>query len=80
MFSDVFNGAQIYALSKKELEAGTLGTMVHIGNLPLAEGTAYSVQPATSRISKTKPTPVSNTFSAHLTSLARSTIESRYGP
>jgi hypothetical protein len=48
VFSDVFNGAQIYALSKKELEAGTLGTMVHIGNLPLAEGTAYSVQPATS--------------------------------
>ena len=48
VFSNVFNGAQIYALSKKELEAGTLGTMVHIGNLPLAEGTAYSVQPASS--------------------------------
>jgi len=42
-----FNGAQVYALSKSALEAGTLPPVVHIGNLPLAEGAAYSIQPAT---------------------------------
>jgi hypothetical protein len=49
LFTSGFNGAQIYALSKTELEAGTASTLVHIGNLSLAEGTAYSVQPATSQ-------------------------------
>ena len=48
VFSNTFNGAQIYALSKADLVAGTLPTLVHIGNLPLAEGIAYSVQPASS--------------------------------
>ena len=48
VFSNIFNGAQIYALSKADLEAGTPFTLVHIGNLPLAEGMAYSVQPASS--------------------------------
>jgi hypothetical protein len=48
LFTGGFNGAQIYALSKTDLESGTASTLVHIGNLSLAEGTAYSVQPATS--------------------------------
>ena len=46
---NVFNGAQIYAMSKTLLEQGILPTVVHfnlIGN-SLAEGTAASVQPAT---------------------------------
>jgi hypothetical protein len=47
-FSNAYNGAQIYALSKADLVAGTPFTVVHIGNLPLAEGIAYSVQPASS--------------------------------
>jgi hypothetical protein len=48
LFTGGFNGAQIYAISKLDLEAGTASSLVHIGNLPLAEGIAYSVQPATS--------------------------------
>jgi len=48
VFANGFNGAQIYALSKADLEAGTASTLVHIGNLPLAESIAYSVQPASS--------------------------------
>ncbi len=48
IFTNVFNGAQIYALSKADLVAGAPLTLVHIGNLPLAEGIAYSVQPASS--------------------------------
>jgi hypothetical protein len=48
LFSAGFNGAQIYALSKWQLVAGDPTTLVHIGGLPLAEGTAYSVQPASS--------------------------------
>jgi hypothetical protein len=43
-----FNGAQIYGISKAALEAGTAPTLVHFRNLPLAEGIAYSVQPASS--------------------------------
>jgi hypothetical protein len=44
-----FNGAQVYALSKAALEAGTPSlSAVHFDNLPLAEGPAYSLQPATS--------------------------------
>ncbi len=43
-----FNGAQVYAMSKWALAAGKPSTVVHIGNLPLAEGVAYSLQPATS--------------------------------
>lgn len=48
VFSNTFNGAQIYAMSKKVLEAGLGGPLVHIGGIPLAEGIAYSVQPASS--------------------------------
>ena len=48
LFANVFNGAQVYALSKSALESGALPTVVHIGNLPLAEGLAYSIQPASS--------------------------------
>ena len=42
-----FNGEQLYAMSKAGLESGTLPTVVQIDNLSLAEGQAYSVQPAT---------------------------------
>ncbi len=48
LFTGGFNGAQIYAMSKKHLAQGFLPTVVHFGGLPLAEGIAYSVQPATS--------------------------------
>jgi hypothetical protein len=48
LFASGFNGAQIYALSKAELEAGALPTVVHFYGLPLAEGFSYSVQPASS--------------------------------
>lgn len=48
LFSNTFNGAQIYAISKDALEDGTASSIVHIGDLPLAEGIAYSVQPASS--------------------------------
>lgn len=43
-----FNGSQIYAVAKSELEAGESPSVVHFFNLPLAEGMAYSVQPASS--------------------------------
>jgi hypothetical protein len=54
--ANAFNGAQIYALSKKALVSGTLGTVVHInaGAIPtppvdLAFGSLwYSIQPASS--------------------------------
>jgi hypothetical protein len=50
----VFNGAQIYALDKEALTRGVMKVQ-RIENdgptgLPLAEGTAYSVQPATSPV------------------------------
>jgi len=48
LFVSGFNGAQIYAISKAALEAGTPATLVHYYNLPLAEGLSYSVQPASS--------------------------------
>lgn len=44
----LFNGAQIYAMSKKLLAKGRLSAVVHFGDLPLPEGLAFSVQPATS--------------------------------
>jgi hypothetical protein len=59
VFSNVFNGAQIYALCKADLEAGTPFTIVHIGNLPLAEGIAYSVQPASSPSSEAEDSEAS---------------------
>jgi len=44
-----FNGAQIYAISKNDLFAGRLKYQAFHGTpIPLAEGAAYSLQPATS--------------------------------
>ena len=43
-----FNGAQIYALSKRQLAAGLVPTVVHITGGRLEEGPSYTVQPATS--------------------------------
>lgn len=48
VFKNGFNGTQIYALSKVFLAEGGLPTVVHFSALPLAEGIAYSVQPAMS--------------------------------
>ncbi len=44
-----FNGAQIYAFDKALLASGTMKVQrIENSSLPLAEGVAYSVQPATS--------------------------------
>lgn len=44
-----FNGAQVYAISKSALVGGTLKYQAfHGAPIPLAEGLAYSLQPATS--------------------------------
>ena len=43
-----FNGSQVYAMSKKALEGGFTPVVVQFDNLSLAEGQAYSIQPATS--------------------------------
>ncbi len=56
IFTGGFNGAQIYALSKSGLESGASLTGVAFSGIPLAEGLAYSVQPAT--------TPPGGTFAA----------------
>ena len=46
---DEFNGAQIYAIDKTALFGGTLKYQAfHGAPIPLAEGPAYSLQPATS--------------------------------
>ena len=46
-----FNGAQFYAFDKRALAAGTLKVQrIERVNPPLAEGVAYSVQPATSPV------------------------------
>jgi len=47
LFTNGFNGAEIYAMSKAALAAGTLPTVVHFHVPTLAEGFAYSIQPAT---------------------------------
>ena len=47
IFDAGFNGAQIYAMSKAKLIAGTPGPVAVFSGLPLAESMAYSVQPAT---------------------------------
>jgi hypothetical protein len=48
VFLPRFNGAQIYAMSKASLAAGILPPVALFeGPIPLAEGFAYSVQPAT---------------------------------
>jgi hypothetical protein len=49
IFEDGFNGAQIYAFDKAALAGGTMKVQrIEQVNPPLAEGVAYSVQPATS--------------------------------
>jgi hypothetical protein len=49
IFEDGFNGAQLYALDKAAMANGTLKVQrIEANNPPLAEGVAYSVQPATS--------------------------------
>ena len=49
LFGSAFNGAQIYALDKKGLESGTFTMQAfHGAPIALAEGPAYSLQPATS--------------------------------
>ena len=46
---DGFNGAQIYAFDKASLTSGTLKVQrIESNGRPLAEGVAYSIQPATS--------------------------------
>jgi hypothetical protein len=42
-----FNGAQVYAMSKAALAAGTATYVAYFPSLNLAEGQAYSIQPAT---------------------------------
>jgi hypothetical protein len=42
-----FNGANVYAMSKSGLEAGSLANLVAFNEPTLAEGQAYSLQPAT---------------------------------
>jgi len=46
IFQNGFNGAQVYAMSKTKLEAGLLGPVVAFSGLPLAESSAYTLQPA----------------------------------
>ena len=53
IFASGFNGAQVYAFDKAALADGTYNPATDLqriesNGLPLAEGTAYSVQPATS--------------------------------
>jgi len=46
LFVGGFNGAQVYAMSKSALAAGTPPAVVAFSGLPLAEGPAYTLQPA----------------------------------
>jgi len=45
--TDGFNGAQVYAMSKASLAAGTLPTVVLLSPGNLEEGMSYTLQPAT---------------------------------
>jgi hypothetical protein len=47
VFDAGFNGANVYAMSKTALAAGSAGTVVALHEPTLAEGQAYSIQPAT---------------------------------
>jgi hypothetical protein len=47
VFEAGFNGAMVYAMSKTLLAAGSTGTVVSFFEPTLAEGQAYSIQPAT---------------------------------
>jgi hypothetical protein len=48
-FGAFFNGAQVYAFNKAQLAAGAGGSLsgVHFADIGLAEGQAYTIQPAT---------------------------------
>lgn len=46
LFASGFNGAQVYAMSKAKLVAGALPPVATFSGLPLAEGPAYTLQPA----------------------------------
>ncbi|HMC76332.1 MAG TPA: hypothetical protein VKH34_04340 [Vicinamibacterales bacterium] len=46
IFTPGFNGAQVYALSKRDLLSNRVPRMKAFDGLPLAEGPAYSLQPA----------------------------------
>ncbi len=46
LFQRGFNGAQVYAMSKAKLAASAAPTVVAFSGLPLAEGPAYTLQPA----------------------------------
>lgn len=46
LFEGGFNGAQVYAMSKAKLAAGIAPVVVAFSGLPLAEGPAYTLQPA----------------------------------
>jgi hypothetical protein len=48
-FGAFFNGAQVYAFNKAQLAAGAGGTLtgLHFSGIDLAEGQAYTIQPAT---------------------------------
>ena len=52
----IVNGAQIYAMSKVDLESGIFPTFVHFGNLTIGGGLAASVHPAQSpAVNPTEP-------------------------
>jgi hypothetical protein len=65
-----FNGTQIYAVSKAELEslfgAQLVAPGVHLADIPLAEGTASSVQPATAPIALSEPNSGTEFFMSSL--------------
>lgn len=46
VFANGFNGAQVYAMSKAKLAAGVMPPVVAFSRIPLAESSAYTVQPA----------------------------------
>jgi len=48
ILGSAFNGAEIYAVSKSQLEAGVVANFVRFGSLSIAGAPAYHVQPATS--------------------------------
>jgi hypothetical protein len=47
VFTNGFNGPQLYAMSKQRLAAGLPLTVVHFSGLGLPDGTVFTVQPAT---------------------------------
>ncbi len=48
ILGSAFNGAEIYAVSKSQLEAGLVANFVRFGSLSISGAPAYHVQPATS--------------------------------